>query len=246
VFTTFLGIQLVLSLVVPIAIGLWLKRRLGLPWSLFFWGALVFLPAWLISYLTLALGELSWLFSSVIQMGTLYLIYRFQLKANTERQGLMAGAGLGGIEVLLIGLSSVLLLVQMLPLRDASEADLVQLAAELDGVSEEEVKAETVDDLREYIDDYWDTPWYGPLLQLLQALTLMPVQVALAVFVMGALIHDTLRPLFNAMVLHFLARLLPLYAGAIGGPIAWLGLSFLCGGIALWYLRQKAVAQCFT
>jgi uncharacterized membrane protein YhfC len=246
VFTTFLGIQLVLSFVVPIVAGLWFKRRLGLPWSLFLWGALAFLPAWFISYLALSLGELNLLLSSVIQMGTLYLICRFQLKAGTERQALMTGAGLGGVELFLIGLSSALLLVQMLPLRDASEADLIELAAKMEGISQEEVKAETVDDLQEYIDNYWSTPWYGPPLQLLQTLTLMPVQIALAVFIMGALIHNTLRPLLNAMALHFLSRLLPLYAGVVGGLIAWLGLSLLCGGIALWYLRQKAVGQCFT
>lgn len=236
--TALLGIQLVLLFVTPVAVGFWLKRRLGLPWSLFFGGALAFVISWVITNFIPLLGELGLLLSSITQMGALYLIYRLQLKADTEREALMVGAGLAGPELLLISILAILSLMQMLPLRDATDETIIELAARIDDISEEDVEPARINELREDIDDFWNTPWYVPLLQLVQSLALLPVQIALAVIVIGALIHDNLRPLLNAIILHFLSRLLPAYGGLIGGLFIWFGLSLLCTGVALWFLKR--------
>lgn len=236
--TVSLAIQFILLLVLPIALGFWFKRWWGLSWNLFFGGALAFMLSLVVTSLISVPLEVGLLVSSIAQMGALYLIYRFQMGADTERHAFMAGVGQGGAELILVGLFAVLSFTQMLPLRNATEEKLIELAARTDNVAEEEVKAATVEDLREIIDDYWDTPWYEPLLQSMQLLALLPVQVALAVIVLGALIHSNLRALISAIVLHFLSRIVPIYGGALAGIIVWLGLSLIFGAVAVWYLKR--------
>jgi uncharacterized membrane protein YhfC len=231
-------IQLILLLVLPIALGFWFKRWWGLSWNLFFGGALALMLSLVITSIISVPLEVGLLVSSITQMGALYLIYRFQLGADTARHAFMAGAGQGGAELILVGLFAVLSFTQMLPLRNATEDKLIDLVAKTDNVAEEEVEPARVDELREIIDDYWNAPWYEPLLQSLQLVAFLPIQVALAVIVLGALIDNNLRALISAIILHFLSRLVPIYGGALLGLIAWVGLSLGFGAVALWYLKR--------
>jgi uncharacterized membrane protein YhfC len=298
-FTVSFGIQFLLLLGIPIGIGFWFNRRWGLSWFLFFGGALAFVSALVVTNLFLLPGELGLLLSSITQMGALYLIYRFQLKtARTEREALMAGIGQAGIELILVGIFAGLgfvqisslrgatdetlislvaeaddvseeeveparidelrasiddfwntpwygpliqpinTFVQVLPLRNATDETLISLVAEADDIPEEEVEPTRIDALRELIGDFWNTPWYGPLIQPIQSLSFLPIQIALAVVVLRALTHNHWRPLINAMVLSVLSRILPLYGQFFGGLTVWLGLSLLFSGIALWFLNR--------
>lgn len=238
--TSFLIGQIVLMVLAPLALGFWLKRRLGLTWGLFLGGALAFVSGWVVTNFVPIPGIAGYLVASVAQMGILYLIYRFQLKSvDTEREAMMVGAGHGGTELILIGIIAVALpLSQMSNLRDATDAELIDLASRTDGIPAEEVEPSRVDELREIIDSFWETPWYVPVAQSAQALALLPIQIALAIVVLGALTHNNLRPLFGAMAVHFLSRILPAYAWLYAGIFAWLALSLLFGGIALWFLSR--------
>lgn len=231
-------IQSIIVLLAPIVLGFWFNRRWGLSWSLFFGGALAFVSAWIITNLLPLPVEVSLILSAISQMGILYLIYRFQLKISTERQALMAGLGQGGIELILISIFVFLSLLQMLPLRDADDETLISMVAKREGIAEEEVAAEDVDDLREYIDDFWSLPWYAPVVQTAQALTTLPIQAALAIIVLGAWTHGNLRPLAGAMAMYFLSRILPIYARIFGGIPAWFAMSLLLVGIAIWFLNR--------
>ena len=237
--TLFFGIQILLLFGVPIVVGFWFKRRFGVSWILFFGGALSFVASWVVTSFVPVQGELNMLLASITQIGALYLIFRFQLRtANTEREAMMAGIGQAGIESILIAVYVALLLFQMIPLQNATDATLNSLVARSEGISEEEVEPGQLDDLRETIDDFWSTPWYGPLIQAIQSLSLLPVQAALAVLVLGALTHDHARPLLGAMALHFLSRIVPAYGGFFGGIIVWLAISLLFSGIALRFLYR--------
>jgi uncharacterized membrane protein YhfC len=240
VLTASLVVQLILLFATPIVVGFWLKRRLRLSWVLFLGGALSFVVAWIITILIPLPSGLGLLISSVVQMGVLYLIYRFLLSTvNTEREAFLVGAGQGGIELIILVIFLALpSFTQMLTLRDANDETLISLAARTDGISEEEVEPARIDELRESIDDYWSTPWYGPLAQAISSLTAIPIQMALAVMVLRALTQNTLRPLVSAMALFFLARNLPVIGGFWGGILAWLGLSLLFGGTAIWFLNR--------
>ena len=239
--TPLLVIQIFSLFVTPVAVGVWFNRRLGLGWSLLFGGTLAFVAAWVIANFVALPGELGLALLSIAQIGALYLVYRFQLRVSSEREALMVGVGLAGIELLLFGILATLSLAQMLPLRDATDETIIELAARIDDVSEEEVSLTRVYELQEDIDDYWSTSWYVPLLQLTQSLAILPIQMALAVIVIGALADNSLRPLLYASVLHFLSRLLPIYGGIFGGVVVWFGLSLICGGIALAFLKKLQI-----
>jgi hypothetical protein len=101
-----------------------------------------------------------------------------------------------------------------------------------------------MDSLHAFIDSFWNTSWYGLLIQPLQALAFLPVQAALGVIVLRTLTSNHWRPLIGAVGLHFLSRLFPLYGQLFGGLTVWLVISLLVGGIALWFLyRLQPVLQ---
>ncbi len=231
--------QSVVLFVIPIAVGLWLNRRWGLSWILFLGGALAYVASWVVVSIIPVAGVLSLVLSSITQMGALYLIYRFQFKTvRTEREAIMVGVGQGGMELILVGLVALLTFLQLRPLRYATDETLISLAARTESISEEEVQPAQIDDIRERISDYWDTPWYEPLIQLVQPLAFLPIQASLAVMVLGAVTQKDLRPLLGAMAMHYLSRVLPAYGAFLGGVAVWLGLSLLFGGIAVWFLNR--------
>ncbi len=295
--TTSLIIQLVLFIAPPIMVGVWLSRRLGLSWFLFMAGALAFVVSWMIT--VFVPSQLNLLISSIAQMGILYLIYRFWLNTvSTEREALMVGAGQGGLELILLGVFAAMSLLQVsqlrnasddtlaslvaeaddiaeesvdparitemresiddfwnsswygpviqpvqtfvrvLPLRYASEDRLIDLLVEINDTPEEEVEPERVADLRQFIDSFWTAPWYAPAVHPIQSLAALPIQIALSVIVLGALTHKRWQPLIGAMAVHLLSRLLPLYGQLFGGVMAWLGVTILFGGIAIWFLKR--------
>ena len=244
--------HIIVLIAVPVAIGLWFNRRWRLSWFLFFGGSLAFVAAWVVtSFLALG-GVLGLLASSITQMAALYLIYRYQLRTvRTEREALMVGTGLGGIELILMSVLALLTLMQMRPLRRASNEEIIRLAAQLNRVSEEEVRPADLDELRDLIDAYWNRPDYEPFLQMIQPLTFLPIQMVLAIITLAALIQQNLRPLLGAMSIHFLTRVTPSLAVSIGGTLVALALSLFYAGVALWFLyrlwptaqKQNAAAQ---
>jgi hypothetical protein len=129
--------------------------------------------------------------------------------------------------------------VQALPLRNTDDEKLRQVIAEANDLAEDEVQPERITDLRHLIDSFWNTPEYAPLIQPFQALFTLPIQIALAVIVLGAVIHNRWRTLVTAMALHLLSRVLPLYGQLLGGVLAWLGLSILFGIVAIWFLNGR-------
>jgi uncharacterized membrane protein YhfC len=205
----------------------------------FLGGALAFVVSWVIVSLIPVGGALNLVVASIVQMGALYLIYRFQLKTvRTEREAIMVGVGLGGVELILLGVIALFTLVQMLPLDGASDEILIDLAARIERIEADEVTPSQIDDLRELSDEYWSRPWYEPLVQLVQPLTVLVIQAALSVIVLGAVKQNDLRPLFGAMALHYLSRVLPAYGAAMGGVGVWLVLSLAFGVLAAWFLAR--------
>jgi uncharacterized membrane protein YhfC len=240
VLETMLITELILLFVAPIALGFWLNRRLGLPWMLFLGGALAFVISWIVTAFLPLPAELGLLIAAVAQMGTLYLIYRYMLNTvKTEREALMVGVGQGGIELIILVAFLILpTFTQMQSLREANDETLIDLIARSDDIPAEEVEPSRIDELRENIDDYWSTPWYVPPVQTVATLSTLPIQMALAIVVLSAVTQNNLRPLVGAMALYFLAKSLPVFASLVGGVAAWLLLSLIFAGVAIWFLSR--------
>jgi uncharacterized membrane protein YhfC len=240
VLTAALIAQIILLLAGPIGVTLWLRQKLKVSWMLFLGGALAFSASWIITAFLPLPAELGLLVSSIVQMSALYLVYRFMLSTvQTEREGLMVGLGHGGIELLVLVVFVVIpTFAQMSQLRTADDQTLTRLAAQSQGVAEEEIQPSDIDELRESIDDYWSRAWYEPVIQTIPPLTGLPIQMALAVIVLSAITGGTFQPLIGAIALHFLSKSLPLFAGLAGGVLAWIALSLVFAGVAIWYLRR--------
>lgn len=237
--TSALIIQIVVLFAAPIAIGLWLNRRWRVSWILFLGGALAFVIAWVVVSVLPVPGVLNLVLMSIAQMAALYIVYRYQLKtARTEREAIMVGVGQAGMELILLGIISLLTLIQLLPLQNATDATVIDLAARIEGIPVEEVQPSQIDDIRDRIDSYWERPWYAPLFQLTQPLTYLPIQASLAIIVLWAITQNDLRPLLGAMALHYLSRVLPVYGASVVGIALWFVLSLLFGGLAIWFLRR--------
>jgi uncharacterized membrane protein YhfC len=237
--TLALVVQIVVLFGTPLLVGLWLNRRWAVSWMPFLGGALAFVASWVVVSLLPTGSALNLVLMSITQMAALYVIYRFQLKTvRTEREAVMVGVGQAGIELMLLGVIAIFTLLQLLPLRNATDDTLIDLTARIEGISAEEVQPSQLDELRDRIDSYWDRPWYSPAVQLIQPLAFLPILASLAVIVLWAVTQNNLRPLLGAMALYYLSRALPAYAAAAAGPLPWIVLSLLFGGIAIWFLKR--------
>jgi uncharacterized membrane protein YhfC len=224
------SLNALLMLLLPIALGLFLARRLGTSWSLYGAGALTFvasqvvrlpllfvlttlfaqgiLPAppagWQMAFNLLVLG----LSAGLFEEGARYLAYRFWLKnARRWSQGLMFGAGHGGIEAILTGLLVALTLVQMMAFRNA---DLSALPLPPDQLAV----------LSDQVAAYWAADWPVTLLGAVERAFALTLHLALSVIVLQAVVRRNLLWLAGAMLWHAAANIAGVYALELWGPYA--------------------------
>ena len=122
--TALLSINYALMILIPIVVAIFIRRRTGAPWRLFFIGAVTFIASQVLhipfNAVVLRSGLLStdttvWssliiyavflgLSAGVFEETARYLTYRFWAKdARSWSRGLMLGAGHGGSEAILVG-----------------------------------------------------------------------------------------------------------------------------------------------
>ena len=179
----------------PIALALYLAARWKLGWRIWLAGAATFLlsqvghvpfnlgatsvlnrtslvslpPGAQLAFNAAFLGLSAGLFEELCRWG----MFRWWIKdARSWRKGVLAGAGHGGAEAILLGALALYGLFQLTALRDADLSKLVpagQLAA-----AQQQVSA------------YWSMTWHDSLLGALERLFALPIQVSLSVLVLQA------------------------------------------------------------
>ncbi len=145
-------VQLITVLVGPILLAVWIRHRYGAAWSSLGWGALTF-PLSQAARLPLLLGTaallnplaqewdaevLFWsnfviltLTSGLFEEGARYIVLRWWGKSvRNWREGLMYGAGHGGIEAILIVGGTAISNIVLLATADSVLAQLGQMAPE--------------------------------------------------------------------------------------------------------------------
>jgi uncharacterized membrane protein YhfC len=226
---TFL-IEIAIMLAVPVALGLFLRRRWGLPWTLLFAGAVAFIGSQVVhlplNYGLTALFRLDWMpkplevwqlpFNAVVlgltaglcEETARYLVYRFwQKDARSWREALVFGAGHGGVESIIIGLLVVVTLVSMAALRGV---DMSQLGLPTD---------QTAEVVRQ-VEEFWATPVYMPLLAAAERLMAILLHLSLAALVMQVFVRQRLWPLWVAMGWHALVDAVAVYVNGTWGAVA--------------------------
>jgi len=182
-----------LMIAMPIALAIYLTRRWKLSWRYWFVGAAVFIlsqvghipfllgltalfkgnlipnpPAeWKDIFNAIVLGLLAGLFEELSR----YAMFRWWLKdARSWRKGVLAGAGHGGAEAIILGLFVLLAYVQLTALRDPAV-----MAA---------IPADQLDVVKSQVATYWSQPWYASLLGALERFLTIPVQITFSVIVL--------------------------------------------------------------
>jgi uncharacterized membrane protein YhfC len=172
IFVRLLNVLLMVAM--PLALGVILARRSRVGWRIFLFGAGAFIGSqifhlpfnsYVLSPLTERLGLpgsnsglplllyafLFGLSAGVFEEGARYLVYRVWMReSRTKWDGLMFGAGHGGVESILLGGLAGLALFQAITYRNADLSGLVP--------------TDQLDLARAQLEAYWAAPWYAVLL----------------------------------------------------------------------------------
>ncbi len=236
-------IAILLEIVVPLAVAGWLVRRFALPWRIFLYGALFFIlvqaihtPLVLLTQtpMVLALNEIFpdrtvALAVFAIILGLLaglfeeigrYVIFRWffrprRIPLSTEN-GLLFGAGWGGVESMLIGGLVFLTLLSYITAVPLTDARIEEINQSLGGtLTEEQIAA--IEAQNQALLNL--TP-LDPLVGLLERLMVFPVQIAFTLLVLFAVVQGRPLLLLLAILWHTVLDALAVFLGATAGLVA--------------------------
>ena len=219
------ALALIVEFGLPIALGLYLRRRYGAPWRFFLYGALIFaafqlftrVPAVAVlgsvvqpgkqgeTFVWLWIAGLS-LSAGIFEEVGRYVGYRWLFKPGerTGRNALMFGVGHGGFEA--IALVGVSVLATMLSVVALSRADVSQL-----GLAPEQAAA---------VEQLLAMPWWMPLLGAFERVCAVTIHVSLSLFVLQVFATGRLRWLWLAIGYHGLMNFATVGLGMrLLGPI---------------------------
>jgi len=177
-----------------LGLGAFLTRRFDLSWRLYWIGGVTFILSQVghIPFNAVVLPRLialgmpeppssagiicvaifAGLSSGLWEEGSRWVMYRWPAKdARSWRQGLVLGAGHGGVEAILTGLLAGWGLFQLMALLGVSDLSTV-------------VPVDRVPELQATLDAYWSAPWYATILGALERALVLPVHLSLSVLVL--------------------------------------------------------------
>jgi uncharacterized membrane protein YhfC len=232
-----------LMLAMPVLLGMFLAGRLKADWRVFGLGMLAFfgsqvlhIPfnAWVLSPLMqrwhlqpvagsaqlAAMAVLLGLSAGVFEESARYLAYRRWLPENRLwRDGLMLGAGHGGMEAILLGLLSFYAFLQLMALRGT---DLTQL-----------LKADQVEITRSILQMYWSLPYYQHLIPALERAAAICIHLGLSLLVLQAFTRHNRLWFVLAVIWHAVVDTVAVFAVSTWGVYVTEGLVVICGLISV-------------
>jgi uncharacterized membrane protein YhfC len=213
-------------ILMPILLGIYLKRKFGLSWRLWWIGAATFIlsqvghipfniavgalfetgvlpappPAWELPFQAIFLGLSAGLWEELAR----YATYRWWAKtARSWAEGLMLGAGHGGIEAILLGLLVLATFVGMLVARSLDLSQMVPPEQLL--LAQQQVQA------------YWSAPWYDTLIGALERATTLVFHLAASLLVLQVFLRRQIRWLWLAVAWHALLDALAVFSAQTWG-----------------------------
>jgi uncharacterized membrane protein YhfC len=245
-----------LMLALPLALGLFLARRLGLPWRLYLIGAATFIGSQFV-HIPLNVGldrlfdsgalpvppEAYHLLFNAVVLGlsaglceeiARFVVYRWWIKsARSWREALMFGAGHGGVESFITGLLVALSVVNLLVL---ANTDLTTLP----------LTPEQMDQARQVLAEFRANPWYFPLLGALERVFAMTFHLSAAVLVLQVFRRRNILWLLVAILWHAALNAIAVYvagtAGVVWTEAALFGLTLVSLGIIIGLRRGEPFA----
>ncbi len=210
-----------LMIAMSVGLGIYLTRKFHLGWKLWWIGAGTFVlsqvahlpfnflalnpflqgptlfplpPTVGLLITALALGLSAGLFEELSR----YAMYRWWAKdARSWRTGLLAGAGHGGIEAILLGILVLYAFIQIIVLQNIGPETVLP--------------AEQLDLARQEIAQYWSLPWYDSLLGALERAFTIPFHISASLLVLQAFTRRQSRWLWLAVAWHTAVDALAVY-----------------------------------
>lgn len=184
-----------LMIAMPVGLAVYLTRKFHFSWRLWWIGAAIFvlsqvghipfnalitpifnqsaivaLPvAWQTAIYAVFLGLSAGLFEELFRYG----MFRWWAKdARSWRKGVLAGAGHGGAEAIILGGLTLYAYIQLVIVRNADLSTLVP--------------ASQLTQAQQQVHAYWSMPWMASLLGALERFLTIPIQISFAVLVLQA------------------------------------------------------------
>jgi uncharacterized membrane protein YhfC len=242
----------VLMIGLPLALGVYLARKYGLVWRLYIVGGATFVASRVLhlpfnsQVLVPLLEQVGWMQGTALgqQVGLAialglsagifeelarYVVLRYWRRdLRTWRQGLMFGAGHGGIEAVLLGLLALFAFIQAVAYR---EADLTGI-----------VPPEALEATQAQLQAYWSLPWYASLLGALERSFTLVFHIAAALLVLQVFTRGGLGWLLAAVLWHTFTDAAAVFVAANWGVYAAEGTLLIIAGLSLAmivYLRPR-------
>lgn len=218
-----------LMIAVPIVLGVYLTRKFDLEARLWWIGAAIFilsqvghLPfnSYIVNPLLGRLGDIAplpaigALVLSALALGLSaglweelfrYGMFRWWAKeARSWGEGLLAGAGHGGAEAIIVGLLFMYHFINMAIVRNMDVAQLVP--ADQVAAAEAQIRA------------FWSAPWYDTLLGALERLLVIPSHLCLSLLVLQTFLRRQGRWVWLAIAYHTLLNAASLIAANLLNP----------------------------
>jgi len=200
-----------LMIAMPLALVIYLTRAWKLSWRFWFVGAAVFIlsqvghipfnaglttlfqnsllphppAAWKDGFNAIVLGLSAGLFEELSR----YAMFRWWLKdARSWRKAVLAGAGHGGSEAMILGVLALLAYLNLVLLQNPTI-----LAT---------VPADQLEMVKTQVAAYWAAPWYDTLLGAFERLCTIPVHICFAVLVLQTFIRKQWFWVWLAVLYH--------------------------------------------
>lgn len=254
IITSSIGVLGMIAL--PILLGFWLTRKFALSWRLFFAGAATFIAsqilhipfllgitalfnnetlpsppaAWAAAFNAVFLGLAAGLFEETAR----WILFKFFIKDRRSwNEGVLVGAGHGGVEAFLVGVMSIFTLINMIVLKNVDMSAM--------GIPADQLAA-----TQQQVADFWASPAYTGLLGFVERVFAITLHIALSVMVLYGLVYKKPLWFWLAVLWHALVDAVAVYTlplvGALGveGIVAVMALVSLA---VVFGLRKKFSEQ---
>jgi len=232
-----------LMIAMPVFLGIFLADRLKADWRLYGLGMLAFLGsqvlhipfnAWVLSPLiqrwhlepipgSVQLAIMAVLFglsAGVFEETARQWVYSRQLRENRGwRDGLMLGAGHGGIEAILLGLLSFFSFLQLTALRGTDLAQVLQPGQ--------------IENARSALHMYWSLPYYQHLIPALERAAAICIHLGLSLLVLQSFTRRNRLWFVLAVAWHALVDAVAVFALSTWGVYVTEGLVVVCGVLSI-------------
>jgi uncharacterized membrane protein YhfC len=132
----------------------------------------------------------------------------------------MYGVGHGGIEAILVGILSIVTLIQIMALQGVDLSTVVE--------------PDQIEVAQAQIEAFWSAPWYLVLLGTIERVIAITFHVSATVLVLQSFRRKNLIWLFYAIGLHTLLNAAEVFANQTWGPYIAEGILFVIGLLCLW------------